>query len=376
MIVYCGLRHFYIHHFQPPCRAEAQDDVYFILTYNKKVWDFSPELKDYGFSIHSGGRTALHLDKPVLTLNINLADFSPFSRAWHDFSLQYTSELEVEYPHAWYLRFAQPTMLQQFLRDFREKLHQENWEGIWGAGQSKLVAKLAAHNLSGSERIIPPEQTQSFLQNLPLHRLPLDELDTLEKLGVKSLGQLAEIPLVELGSRFGPKAAALHQLGRGEDLVPFQPEQLQEHRWFLDCTVLEGYLRPLLPQELKPYLRQGVEALTAALQERQQIAGQVQVEAYTMQGLPIKRIRRLKEASANAALFLRTVENLLPQEPLAQVEVVLSGLEPSSAAQLSMFWEPRTPNPSEKAHLPSAAQAGIELPRRERLLLLWKECFT
>ena len=118
--------------------------------------------------------------------------------------------------------FRQPAIFQQFILDFAEKLRQDHGEGIWGAGESKLVAKLAAHNLSGWERVVPAEQTQSFLQQIPLHRLPLDELDALEKLGIKTVGQLGEIPLVELGSQFGPKAAALQKLGRGEDLVPFR----------------------------------------------------------------------------------------------------------------------------------------------------------
>ena len=372
MIVYCGLRHFYIRHFQPP--AEAQD-AYFILTHKRKVWDFSPELKDHGFSIHSSSQRVLQLDKPVLTFAIELADFLPAAHGWHEFSRQYTDELEVEYPHAWYLRFAQPAIFQQCLLDFGEKLRQENCEGIWGAGQSKLVAKLAAHNLSGWERVVPAEQTASFLQRIPLHRLPLDELDALEKLGVKTVGQLAEIPLAELGSQFGPRAQILQQLGRGEDLVPFQAQQIQKCSWSLDCTTLEGFLRPLLPHELRPYLQRGMEELAAALREQHKVAGQLQLTAQLAQGPPLEKSRLFKEASADAGLFLRAVGSLLPAEPLAQLTVVLSRLEPSAAAQLSMFWEPQAPRPLEEELAP-LTQRGVELPRRERLLLLWRECFT
>ncbi|HHT42938.1 MAG TPA: hypothetical protein GX014_05990 [Firmicutes bacterium] len=372
MIIYCGLRHFYIRNFKP--QDEGQTDAYYILTHKKKVWDFSPELKEHGFTGQSG-RAVLHLDKPVLTISIDLADFTPPAQAWHDFSRQYTNELEVEYPHAWYLRFKQPAIFQQYILDFAEKLRQGQDEGIWGAGQSKLVAKLAAHNLTGYNRIVPPEQTPSFLRQIPLHRLPLDELSTLEKLGIKTIGQLGEVPLVELGNQFGPQAAALQKLGRGEDLVPFQAEQTQECRWSLDCTTLEEFMRPLHPQELKPYLQRGMEKLAAALQKQQKTAGELQLEACSAQGLLFKKNRLFKEAADDAESFLRALESLLPEEPLAHIEVVLSRLEFSTAAQLSMFWEPQAPKLFDEELL-QYAQAGIELPRRERLLLLWEECFT
>lgn len=373
MIVYCGLRHFYIRNFR--LRQAETQDAYYILTHKKKVWDFSPELKAYGFTPQTGSRAVLRLDKPVVTLSINLDDFLPWVQEWHDFSRQYTHELEVEYPHAWYLRFAQPVIFQQFILDFAEKLRQDSWEGIWGAGGSKLVAKLAAHNLTGPERVVPEKQTKGFLKQLPLHRLPLEELEALEKLGVKTVGQLGEIPLVELAGQFGPKAAALQKLGRGEDLVPFQAEQIQECRWALDCTVLEGFLRPLHTHELKPYLKQGMAELADTLHSQYKAANRLQLQACPAQGPPLNKERRFKEAAADAAVFLRAVESLLPAEPLAQIEVVLSGLEPSSAAQLSMFWEPQAPKPLEKEPAPFT-QTGIELPRREQLLLLWKECFT
>ena len=72
---------------------------------------------------------------------------------------------------------------------------------------------------------------------------------------------------------------------------------------------------------------------------------------------------------------MRAVESLLPAEPLAQLTVLLSSLEPSAAAQLSRSWEPQAPRPLEEELAP-LTQRGVELPRRERLLLLWRECFS
>lgn len=366
MIIYCGLRHFYIRHFKPPT------DTYYILTHNKKIWDFSPELKNYRLTNQTRHQAILHLDKPVLTLAIDLKDFAPFAKDWHAFSRQYTHELEVEYPHAWYLRFKNPAISKQFLIDFSEKLQQEEKGGIWGAGQSKLVAKLAAHNLTGYDRVIAPEQTKRFLDKIPLHRLPLLELAALEKLGIKTIGELGGTPLLELSNQFGKRAEVLHKLGRGEDLVSFQAQQAQEHTWGLDFTTLDGFLRPVSVHELKPYLKRGIKELASKLKKRHKMAGEVQVETHIAQGTRFEKKRQLKATTDDPNVLTRAVESLLPNEPLAQINVVISKLEASPLAQLTMFWEPQTPKLSEE--LPT--QTGVELPRRERLLLLWEECFT
>lgn len=379
MIVYCGLRHFYVLNFLRLHAAEAQGDAYYILTHQGQVWDFSPELKDYHFNPQKSGRAVLQLDKPVLTIPISLPDFLPLAQKWHRFSRQYTEELEIEHPHSWYLRFKQPAILQQFLLDLSAKLKEDQGGGIWGAGESKLVAKLAAHNLKGPERIVPSEQTGRFLNSIPLHRLPLEEATALEKLGFKTLGELGAIPLVELSSQFGDRAEVLQRLGRGEDLVPFQPEQILEQTWFLDCTSLEGFLRPLERWELQPYLKQGMEELASALAAKQQVAGELEVEAHPAQGTVIKKSRAFKEAAADPKQFLRTVENLLPQGPLAQIKVVVRQLAPAPLAQLAMFWEPPGVTLSEQELLELGqlgTQVGIELPRRERLLSLWEEYFS
>ncbi len=380
MIIYCGLRHFYIRHFNPQV-ANLQPDAYYILTHNMEIWDFSPELKDYGVSSQGKPRTVLHLDKPVFTIPIGLSDFTAYAEDWHRFARQYTEYLEIEYPHAWYLRFKQPAIFEQFIIDFNKKLEYEKAGGIWGAGQSKLVAKLAAHNRSGHNRIIAPGQTKDFMHQIPLRRFQLPETETLEKLGLKTLGELGRIPTVELSNHFGQKTAAfLQKLGCGEDIIPFQPRPIQEYSWALDLTILDGFLRPLESFEFKPYLKQGIDKLASTLKDQYKVAGQVKLEGYLAQGTYFENKRQLKQATDEPKILLRTVESLLPEDRFAQIGVVLSKLEASSLAQLTMFWEPQAPKLMDEelaglAHFAHYAQVGVELPRRERLLMLWEECF-
>lgn len=367
MIVYCGLRHFYIHHFSSP-----QLDAYYILTHNGEIWDFSPELKHYGVTNQSKPKAIFHVEKPVLTIPITLADFQPFSESWHDFSRQYTSELEPEYPHSWYLRFQHNSILEQFMKDFLVKSQLEHAGSICGGGSSKLVAKLAAHNLPRENTIVKPEHTENFLRNIPLHRLPLPEISNLEKLGLKTLGELAEIPLVELTNQFGQRASILQKLGRGEDLTPFQTQQVLEFTWEIDCTTLEGFLRPLTPNELHPYLKSGLEELLITLQCHNKVAGLMKLHFKTPEGELHEVHRRFKTATKDFNVLTRAVDSLIPRQPLAWLKITLGDLQPAPSTQLNMFAEPLAIQLREE-RLPT--QKGVKLPRRERLLLLWEEYF-
>ena len=219
MIVYCGLRHFYIRHFESPRASESQSDAYYILTHKREIWDFSPELKEHGFTNHP--------TKPICTIPISLSDFAPFAQEWHQFSRLYTEELEVEYPHAWYLRFRQRPIFEQFVVDFREKLQADKGieGGIWGAGQSKIVAKLAAHNRTGSDRIVPPNQTRFFLDRIPIRRLPLPEADSLEKLGIKLWASWRKSPLPSLAFNLDKELSFYSSSGAVKIASPFSPDK-------------------------------------------------------------------------------------------------------------------------------------------------------
>ena len=369
MIVYCGLRHFYIHHFEPP-----QQDAYYILTQNGEIWDFSPALKKYGVTSKLSPRTVFWLDRPVFTQCLELAEYEQFSGKWHDFCRLYTQDLEPEYPHAWYLRFRQKTILEQFLFDFDQEAQRKGSGAILGAGASKLVAKLAAHNAPPGQNVIEPEKTEKFLARIPLSRLPLPETDSLEKLGLRTIGELAALPPVELTNQFGSRADFLRRLGRGEDTRPFRSRDVTELSWSLDCTVLDGFLRPLTPRELLPYLKQGLQELAASLRGQNRAAGLLKLEIGTEQGELLRTERRFKEAADQWQVFKRAVQSLLPAKPIAHLTVRLAGLQETSPTQLGMFVERAAPK---TVPLPPRlpAQIGVELPRRERFLLIWKEQF-
>ncbi len=361
MIIYCGLRHFYIHRFVPP-----RPDAFYILTHKKDVWDFSPRLKLYSLGqIKANG--VYHLEKPVFTIPLRLSDFWPLAQKWHAFSRRYTEALEPEYPHSWYLQFKRLEILKQFSSDFVEKLKEEKEGGIWGAGTSKLVAKLAAHNLPSGANFVGAEQTKEFLIQVPLRRLPLPELERLEKLGLKTIGELADLPLAELTAQFGKRGAILQRLGRGEDLLPFQTQPIPDFRWELDCTTLEGFYRPLTPAELDPYLQQGSQELAAALKKHNKVANLLKLEVLSTQEDPWQAQRFFKQPSSDPQVFRQALQSIIPQKPLAHIVLSVSELETAPQTQLNLFLEPPAPKVPQKH-----AQLGVKLPRREQFLILWK----
>jgi len=367
MIVYCGLRHFYIQHFEPP-----EQDAYYILTHNKEVWDFSPELKKHGVTLGVKPKTVFQLERPVLTLPLELDEYAPFSRSWYDFSRLYTKELEPEYPHAWYLRFKQKSILEQFLFDFAKKAEQEGAGAIFGVGKSKLVAKLAAHNLPPGQNIIPPEKTEEFLLRVPLNRLPLPEVNILQNLGLHTIGELGRLPFVELVNWLGKRAELFQKLGQGEDLNPFSSLAVVELNWSLDCAVLNGFLEPLAHSELYPYLRAGLQELAGSLREQGQVAGLLKLEARTEGGEFVQSQRRFKGASDEWKVFERAVHSLLPPKRIARLGIRLAELKDAPVIQLNMFTQPAE---AKVIPLPPRfpAQVGVELPRREKFLQIWKE---
>src|SRR5439155_249690 len=92
-------------------------------------------------------------------------------------------------------------------------------------GGSMTVARLAA--LYGGE-VVPAGTELGFLAPLPLARLapPSEIAATLERWGIRRLGDLARLPVAEVATRLGPAGAALVRAARGEDERPLAPEAL------------------------------------------------------------------------------------------------------------------------------------------------------
>ena len=105
-----------------------------------------------------------------------------------------------------------------------------------GIAGSKLAARVAAE-LPKSPTIVAPGGEAEFLAPLPLTRLTpeIDASVTLQRWGIASIGDLANLPESEVASRLGEIGRDLHYAARGIDP------------------------RPLIPRVLPPEFREGME---------------------------------------------------------------------------------------------------------------------
>jgi protein ImuB len=94
----------------------------------------------------------------------------------------------------------------------------------FGIAASKLASRVAA-GLPDSPTAVPEGEEARFLAPLPLAKLaPEMELaETLERWGIRSIGELAKLPEGEVASRLGELGRELHATARGVDPRPLEP---------------------------------------------------------------------------------------------------------------------------------------------------------
>jgi protein ImuB len=86
-----------------------------------------------------------------------------------------------------------------------------------GIADGTFAASLAARH----QAIVPPGGSRAFLAPLPVAALDRPDLaDLLVRLGLRTLGDLAALPPVDLATRFGPEGARAARLAAGLDEYP------------------------------------------------------------------------------------------------------------------------------------------------------------
>ncbi|MBW3566087.1 MAG: DNA polymerase Y family protein [Acidobacteria bacterium] len=106
-------------------------------------------------------------------------------------------------------------------------LHEAEREGLRarvGIAASKLAARIAAE-LPESPTIVEPGDEMKFLAPLPIERLDpgLEIGRTLDRWGIRSIGELANLSEAEVATRLGETGRQLHCSARGFDPTPIIP---------------------------------------------------------------------------------------------------------------------------------------------------------
>jgi protein ImuB len=119
-----------------------------------------------------------------------------------------------------------PVVARELLREARTR----GIDAVVAVAPTRTAATLCARCLvPGAERsiVIPPGREREAVGELPLSVLSVfgfaEELPTLEKWGLRTLGELAALPPADLHARFGAAGLALHRAACGRDDRPLVP---------------------------------------------------------------------------------------------------------------------------------------------------------
>jgi protein ImuB len=157
-----------------------------------------------------------------------------------------------------------------------------------GVADGLFAAGLAARTGPGA-LVVPPGETPGFLARFPVGVLGMPELcELLPRLGIETLGQLAELPPAEAASRFGPPGELAGRLARGLDPRPLIPRPPTA-----DLSVAMEFDPPAGQSEPVIF---AAKALADQMHDRLAAAGfgcvRVQVEVHYSGGAQVSRLWR------------------------------------------------------------------------------------
>ena len=173
-----------------------------------------------------------------------------------------------------------------------------------------------AHSKAESSHAAPPAMVSlaETIQRLPLAALRLSDetVDILQRLGLQQIGELLELPRVELESRFGPQLLQrLDQaLGKVTELIqPIQPPLEFMAEWLFEYPVPQR-------KAVERVVRQLVEQLCFTLADHDRGVLRLRGRIVCQDTLPVTWEVGLFRASADAEHVWKLVETQLERHPL------------------------------------------------------------
>ncbi|HET6795443.1 MAG TPA: DNA polymerase Y family protein, partial [Acidimicrobiales bacterium] len=151
-----------------------------------------------------------------------------------------------------------------------------------GVADGPFAAALAARR----GIVVPAGATPRFLAPLPVEAMGLPDLaDLLVRLGIRTLGQLGELPSTQVLSRFGPEGERAHRLARGLDERLLDARPPAE-----DLAVVVELDPPVERVDAAAFAaKTAADRLHACMQERGLVCAQVAIEAESEHGERLSR---------------------------------------------------------------------------------------
>jgi DNA polymerase-4 len=232
---------------------------------------------------------------------------------------------------------------RKLARAIKERINKElNITASVGIGTCKVVAKIASALCKPDGLLeIAPGEERAFLNPLPIAKLPgVGEKteQSLKEMGIKTIGELASLPLDMVTRRFGATGAVIHSYARGIDdrevEAPGEAKSISQQLTFardtLDRNFLESNLHNLCQEVCQELRSQNKRAKCVAIRLRY---------------ADFKTITRqvtLQEASDVTQVIFATAQQLLSKTLAKQEKPIrLIGIRVSSLVgeekQLPMF---------------------------------------
>jgi len=104
-------------------------------------------------------------------------------------------------------------------------VHKTGLQSQIGIASNKFVASIAASLASTRSLILTSSQEQSFLEPLPIDLLPIapEAITWLRRLGLRTMGQVADLPINALDSQLGQDGLMAHRMAKGIDKRTVKP---------------------------------------------------------------------------------------------------------------------------------------------------------
>jgi DNA polymerase-4 len=234
------------------------------------------------------------------------------------------------------LQLATATRVAKMIREqIREEL---NLTASAGVAPNKFLAKIASDwKKPDGLFVIQPHEAQSFLQPLPVSRIPGVGKVTearMQAVGIATVGDLFRMEISTLEQHFGSYGRRLYELARGIDHNPVVPNRPSKSISAEDTFEIDIPLA-----ETEPLVRRLAEKVWNASQQNARLARTVVLKLKTKEFATLTRsltppiMPASLEEFTNVALALRERVDLAPDQLFRLIGVGLSNFQVEAEAE-------------------------------------------
>jgi DNA polymerase-4 len=209
-----------------------------------------------------------------------------------------------------------------------------------GLAAGKFPAYVAAASVEPNKALlVAPGREAFFLAPFPVDFLPLDGKMThqLQLLGIRTLGQLATLPVGGILTQFGMQGQLLHQLARGYDnrrVLPYRHEVKESMSRQLDGPIADRTILEAVAQAM-------ILELSIRLRAKELAARELRLLLHMENGATHKEQITIRQPTGDSKRLACIIDQLITraeiQRGVTELEVILTDLIPSTGQQLDLF---------------------------------------